>query len=49
VGGDERFFLPSGGNAAQDYNYNDNERLARAIAAGARGAYWDILRRARAG
>jgi tryptophan 2-C-methyltransferase len=39
VGHDERFFLPG------DYNYNDNERIAAAIAGGARGAYWDILRR----
>jgi tryptophan 2-C-methyltransferase len=43
VGRDGRFFLPG------EYNYNDNERLTRAIAGGARGAYWDILRRLRAG
>jgi len=49
VGGDERFFLPGSAEAARDYNYNDNERLSAAIAAGARGAYWDILRRARVG
>jgi len=29
------------------YNYNDNDPLVRAIAAGARGAYWDILRKLR--
>jgi tryptophan 2-C-methyltransferase len=31
------------------YNYNDNQPLVDAIAAGARGAYWDILRRLRSG
>jgi radical SAM superfamily enzyme YgiQ (UPF0313 family) len=31
------------------YNYNDNQPLVQAIAAGARGAYWDILRRLRLG
>ena len=45
VGRDERFFLPAGGATARDHNYNANERLTRAIAAGARGAFWDILRR----
>ena len=30
-----------------DHNYNRNQLLADAIAAGARGAYWDILRRLR--
>jgi radical SAM superfamily enzyme YgiQ (UPF0313 family) len=30
-----------------DYNYNQNQALVDAIAAGARGAYWDILRRLR--
>jgi tryptophan 2-C-methyltransferase len=49
VAGDERFFLPGGPSAERDYNYNDNDILTRAIADGARGAYWDILRRARAG
>lgn len=28
-----------------DHNYNDSHRLVDAIAAGARGAYWDILRK----
>jgi len=31
------------------YNYNANQALVNAIAAGARGAYWDILRRLRSG
>lgn len=47
---DERFFEPTEEqpNAdATDHNYNDNAELAGAIAAGARGAYWDILHRLR--
>jgi hypothetical protein len=59
IGGDSRFFEPSdetdaalartGGSDPQSrgYNYNDNDPLAREIAAGARGAYWDILRKMR--
>lgn len=33
--------------ASSDHNYNANRALSDAIAAGARGAYWDILRRLR--
>jgi tryptophan 2-C-methyltransferase len=44
IGKDERFFLASGGDQ-QDYNYNDNAVLQRAITAGHRGAYWGILRK----
>ena len=29
----------------RDHNYNQNQALSDAIAAGARGAYWDILRK----
>jgi radical SAM superfamily enzyme YgiQ (UPF0313 family) len=54
VAGDERFFEPqeesdaaSVEDPSSDYNYNDNDPLVRAIADGARGAYWDILRRMR--
>jgi radical SAM superfamily enzyme YgiQ (UPF0313 family) len=54
VAGDRRFFEPEeetapGGEtgAAGDHNYNANQGLAEAIRAGARGAYWDILRRLR--
>jgi radical SAM superfamily enzyme YgiQ (UPF0313 family) len=55
VGGDKRFFEPAPevdagaapGDASVGYNYNDNAPLVEAIAAGARGAYWDILRRMR--
>ncbi len=44
--GDPRFFLPDPKEEG-NYNYNGNEALARAIRAGERGAYWDILRRTR--
>ena len=50
IGENGRFFPPAlGGDdvrgaAEGDHNYNDNAALAGAIAAGARGAYWDILR-----
>ncbi len=55
IGDDPRFFPPeeeTGGaeeSAAGDHNYNANQALIDAIAAGARGAYWDILRKLRAG
>ena len=45
VGGDTRFFLPSNEEVESNYNYNDNTVLVDAIRNGARGAYWDILRR----
>ncbi|MFO8008943.1 MAG: radical SAM protein [Candidatus Brocadiia bacterium] len=44
VGEDERFFKPMAEQSAENYNYNENEPLTEAIRAGARGAYWDILR-----
>ena len=54
VEGDIRFFEPLDDPAeaastapGSDYNYSDNDLLAQAIAAGARGAYWHILRRLR--
>jgi len=55
IGGDERFFAPvdeeptpgPSAAASTDHNYNDNRALVEAIAAGARGAYWDILRKLR--
>lgn len=49
IGNDERFFFVAPDAADRDYNYNDNEELVHAIAAGYRGAYWDILRRLRRG
>jgi radical SAM superfamily enzyme YgiQ (UPF0313 family) len=48
VGDDPRFFLPGGLEETRDFNYNDNDVLVRAIRDGARGAYWDILRKLRA-
>lgn len=44
VGGDTRFFLPSNEQIESNYNYSDNTVLVRAIAEGARGAFWNILR-----
>ena len=46
IGDDSRFFPPAEDRTATegDHNYNDNPALARAIAAGQRGAYWNILR-----
>jgi radical SAM superfamily enzyme YgiQ (UPF0313 family) len=52
---DKRFFEPAGENDkdeskagdATDYNYNQNQILTQAIQKGARGAYWDILRKLR--
>jgi radical SAM superfamily enzyme YgiQ (UPF0313 family) len=57
IGGDERFFEPEeeapaagevDSDLTGDHNYNANEALARAIAAGQRGAYWHILHKLRA-
>jgi tryptophan 2-C-methyltransferase len=60
IGGDPRFFEPADDAAAapggaatpgedKGYNYSDNTPLVEAIARGERGAYWDILRRMKAG
>jgi len=46
IAGDQRFFEPGDGTSSA-YNYNENAILTQAIAAGARGAYWDILRKLR--
>ena len=51
IAGDARFFEPMAEQPdaeATDHNYNDNTELVEAIRQGARGAYWDILRRLRA-
>ncbi len=45
VAGDPRFFLPADTTENSNYNYNENTTLVCAIENGARGAYWDILRR----
>lgn len=53
IGGDARFFEPAeevsaaADEAESGYNYNENHALTDAIRAGARGAYWDILRKLR--
>jgi hypothetical protein len=47
IGDDRRFlfFDPAKADRNYNYNYNANQRLVESIAAGQRGAYWDILRR----
>lgn len=45
VGSDRRFFFPRKENLDQNYNYNENIVLIKAIKKGYRGAFWDILRR----
>ncbi len=45
IGGDSRFFFAKSKDVKQNYNYNRNLPLVRAIKRGARGAYWDILRK----
>ena len=45
ISDDERFFVMSGKDADQNYNYNENTVLMQAIRDGYRGAFWDILRR----
>ncbi len=55
IAADERFFEPmpeiapeaTEGSQSTDHNYNDNTELVEAINKGARGAYWDILRKLR--
>ena len=45
ISGDERFLLLSLPGEEGAYNYADDEALCQAISKGARGAYWDILRK----
>jgi radical SAM superfamily enzyme YgiQ (UPF0313 family) len=49
IAGDKKFFEPidEADAISTDHNYNDNTELVQAIAAGARGAYWDILHKLR--
>lgn len=47
VGDDPRFLFLGKPSAKGSYNYAGDNTLADAIAGGARGAYWDILRRLR--
>jgi radical SAM superfamily enzyme YgiQ (UPF0313 family) len=43
--GDKRFLFFNPDNPDQNYNYNANDLLVNEIKKGARGAYWDILRK----
>ena len=45
IAGDSRFFFGGSEDIEENYNYNDNTRLVRAIKNGYKGAFWDILRR----
>jgi radical SAM superfamily enzyme YgiQ (UPF0313 family) len=45
IGNDRRFLFGNRKRVDRNYNYNDNSLLAKAIAQGYRGAFWDILRR----
>ncbi len=45
IGNDARFLFGNRKRVDRNYNYNDNSILAKAIADGYRGAFWDILRR----
>jgi len=47
VAGDQRFLLLSSPAEEGSYNYADDEVLCQLIREGARGAYWDIIRRHR--
>lgn len=47
IEGDARFFHAVPSELGANYNYNNNSTLAQAIRNGARGAYWDILRKMR--
>jgi hypothetical protein len=47
VAGDPRFFLLSAPAQEGSYNYADDDTLSKLIEQGARGAYWDILRKNR--
>jgi len=48
IAGDQRFFPPAPETDVENYNYNDNAPLVEAIRRGARGAFWDILRKMKA-
>ncbi len=49
VAGDPRFLFLASPEEEGSYNYADDEALCRMIREGARGAYWDIIRRSRGG
>jgi hypothetical protein len=45
VNGDPRFLILSAPAETGSYNYADDEALCQLIEKGARGAYWDIIKR----
>jgi hypothetical protein len=47
IGDDPRFLSLASPNEEGSYNYADDDALAQLIKQGARGAYWDIIRRSR--
>jgi radical SAM superfamily enzyme YgiQ (UPF0313 family) len=47
IGDDPRFLFLASPNEEGSYNYADDDALAQLIEQGARGAYWDIIRRNR--
>ena len=47
VAGDPRFLVLSAPEEEGSYNYADDDMLGELIRQGARGAYWDILRKSR--
>jgi hypothetical protein len=49
VAGDARFLFLASPDEERSYNYADDEVLCQMIKEGARGAYWDIIRRSRRG
>jgi radical SAM superfamily enzyme YgiQ (UPF0313 family) len=47
IAGNPRFLFLSAPSDEESYNYADDEYLSTLIADGARGAYWDIIRKAK--
>ncbi|MFW6108586.1 MAG: B12-binding domain-containing radical SAM protein [bacterium] len=45
IDAEPRFLFPTADLSVANYNYNDHSVLCEAIRGGARGAFWDILRR----
>ena len=46
---DPRFLFLASPDEESSYNYADDEALCEMIEKGARGAYWDIIRRSQVG
>ena len=49
VGSDPRFLFLTSPNEEGSYNYAGDEVLCQMIEQGARGAYWDIIRKSQGG